>query len=62
MRKLQEQPRSDLCDERKAKFCPTAELGLPLCNKTNAFRKASAETLLRLSRVLGCTMEDLIEK
>lgn len=24
--------------------------------------KASAETLLRLSRVLGCTMEDLIEK
>ena len=24
--------------------------------------KASAETLLRLSRVLGCTMEDLMEK
>ena len=24
--------------------------------------KASAETVLRLSRVLGCTMEDLLEK
>ena len=24
--------------------------------------KASAETLLRLSKVLGCTMEDLMEK
>ena len=24
--------------------------------------RASAETLLRLARVLGCTMEDLIEK
>lgn len=24
--------------------------------------KASAETLYRISKVLGCTMEDLIEK